>query len=63
MIDTKQIGWFVVGDEGEYGQYAFGTMFEPMSCSEDTLNYWKNRGYDLVPALVPEENFEAFASS
>jgi hypothetical protein len=62
MIATKQVGWFVVG-EGEWGRYEVGTFIEPMNCSEDILNYLKNHGYDLVPALVSEENFEAFASS
>jgi hypothetical protein len=61
MTGTKQVGWFVVG-EGEYGQYVFGTNFEPLDCSEDTLTYWKNRGYDIVEALVPDDwRFEAFA--
>jgi hypothetical protein len=61
MTGTKQVGWFVVG-EGECGQYVFGTTFETMDCSEDTLKYWKSRGYDLVEALVPDDcRFEAFA--
>ena len=54
FIVTKQVGWFVVG-EGECGQYVLRTTFETIDYSEDTLNYWKSRGYDLVPALVPEE--------
>jgi hypothetical protein len=54
MTRTKQVGWFVVG-EGECGQYVFGTTFETMDCSEDTLKYWKSRGYDLVEALVPDD--------
>ena len=52
----KQIGFFVVG-EGKFGQKNFGEIFQTES---DTSNYWKNRGYELVPVYVNEEDFDNF---
>lgn len=59
----EQIGWFVVGD-GKYAGYYFGVDNDSKNDSdklihspifvedEEELQYWKIRGYDIIPAYV-----------
>lgn len=46
----KHVGFFVVG-EGKFGEYAYGDQFIK---ANESLHYWKNRGYQVVPVFAPE---------
>lgn len=48
----KLVGYFAVGD-GKFGVKVYGDAFEPV---DGNLNYWTNRGYDLVEVFVKEED-------
>lgn len=49
-----QVGWFVVG-HGKFGSIHYGQEFE---VRQDAESYWKERGYTMVPAYVPEFEYD-----
>ena len=61
MTNMKQIGWFVVGD-GKFGSYLFGSPNDcpPILVNENEIDYWKNRGYEGIPAYVSAEDKEEY---
>jgi|694.fasta_scaffold15859_16 hypothetical protein len=61
----EQIGWFVVGD-GNFGPYLFGNQkSEPVGPvfieTEFDHQYWKNRGYDIIPVYVNGNDKEDYS--
>ena len=61
----KQVGWFVVGD-GNFGPYLFNNLKNEVVGpvfvqSEEDNHYWKNRGYDLIPAYVNGDDKEDYS--
>ena len=59
----EQIGWFVVGD-GSFGPYRFGRneySYPLFLVTENEHDYWKNRGYDIIPAYVNGNDKEDYS--
>ena len=58
----EQIGWFVVG-EGNHGPYLFGGKedYPLFFVTEDDHDYWKNRGYYIIPAYVHSNDKEDYS--
>lgn len=69
----EQVGWFVVG-EGNFGSYLFGgdddsfggdddsfPMFISIKSSLSDIQYWKNRGYTIIPAYVNATDKEDYS--
>ena len=70
----EQIGWFVVG-EGNFGPYLFDVKrpcqsplykghCPPFISSVDEIDeitYWKNRGYDIIPAYINANDKEDYS--
>ena len=60
----EQIGWFVVG-EGNFGPYFFSKenypLFFAIESSPSEIEYWKNRGYDIIPAYINANDKEDYS--
>jgi len=66
MTNVKQVGWFVVGHDGKFGRYLFNNdgdngEDQPHYIEDETeINYWKNRGYECIPAYVEDKDAEEY---
>lgn len=61
----EQIGWFVVG-EGNFGPFLFGDKenfphFISVVDEIDYITYWKNRGYEIIPAYINANDKEDYS--
>ena len=55
MKDMMPAGWMIVGD-GKFGVYNFGEKYEN---DLDELDYWTERGYDLVEIFIKPDDIGA----
>ncbi len=49
-----KVGYFVVGN-GKFGAMFYGQQFVKVDCD---AYYWFDRGYDLVPVMVPAGEYD-----
>ena len=62
----KQVGWFVVGYDGKFGRYLFENTDDngedsPCFVTDGAdIAYWENRGYEVIPAYVSDEDAEEY---
>jgi hypothetical protein len=56
----EQIGWWVVGDETAlHGARKLGQEFLTVTQGENR-DYWRHRGYQLVPAYANNDDVETW---
>lgn len=57
-IMKQQIGWFIFG-AGKFGLYLLGGEGNPAPVDEiRDITYWKNLGYELIPAYINNKDNE-----
>jgi hypothetical protein len=68
MTNMKQIGWFVVGYDGNSGNHLIDENdgnrrnFPIFMKNEKDVGYWGNRGYTIIPALISIEDKEEYTA-